>query len=102
MEKMSRYQIEHIGDGTTIIKAQGCDPQIPSLVAAVMPYGDHFNIYIAIGGDLAAMSAIWRGKAFAIRVAKFMLMGCLSRLGKHHRATKNRAAKRAKAQEETI
>lgn len=98
MEKMSRYQIEHCDDAT-IIKAQGCDPQIPSLVARVYLRDDNCGVSVYIGDDLAAIATIWRGKAFAIRVAKFMLMGCLSRLGKHHRATKNRAAKRAKEEE---
>lgn len=94
----SRYQIEHC-DGTTFIRAQGHDPQMPTLEAIVMPYGNQYIIYIAVGGELTATTNIWRGKAFATRVAKFMLKGFLSRLGRHRRATQNRAAKRAKAQE---
>lgn len=93
-----KYQIEHISD-RTIIKVQGCDPQLPSLRASVTPNGDYYNIYITVGSVLAAVTTIQRGKAFAIRVAKFMLKGFLSRLGKHSRATKNRAAKRAKEEE---
>lgn len=94
----NRYQVEHC-DGSTIIRAQGYDPQLPTLVAMVNPGGDHCDIYIIINNELAAKTTIWRGKAFAIRVAKFMLKGCLSKMGKHRRATKNRAAKHAKAQE---
>ena len=87
---MSKYQIEHC-DGSTILKAQGYDPELPTLVTGVVPDGDHCTIYIYIGDDLAAVTTIWRGKAFAIRVARFMLRGCLSRLGKHRRLTANRA-----------
>ena len=94
----NRCQIEHC-DGSTIIRAQGYDPQLPTLKAMVYPDSDHCRIYIYIGDDLAAITTIWRGKAFAIRVAKFMLKGCLSKMGKHRRATKNRAAKRAKEEE---
>lgn len=93
------YQIEHIGDGSTTIRAQGYEPELPTLVAWVKPDGDFCKIYIAIGDDLTAITTIRRGKAFAIRVAKFMLKGCLSRMGKHRRASKNRAAKRAKEEE---
>ena len=96
---MNRYQIEHTGDGSTTIRAQGYEPELPTLVAMVNPGGDHCDIYIIIDHNLVAKTTIWRGKAFAIRVAKFMLKGCLSRMGKHRRATKNRAAKRAKAEE---
>lgn len=96
---MSRYQIEHIGDGTTIIRVQGCDPQLPTLVARVKRICDRCDIYIDIGDEQVAITNIWRGKAFAVRVAKFMLKGFLSRLGKHRRATQNRAAKRAKEEE---
>lgn len=95
---MNRYQVENIGDDT-IIRAQGYDPQLPTLEASVYRDDDHCNISIFIGNDQAVMATIWRGRAFAIRVAKFMLKGCLSRMGKHRRATKNRAAKRAKAEE---
>lgn len=86
----NRYQIEHC-DGPTIIKAQGYDPQLPTLVARVVPDGDHCMIYIYIGDDLAAITTIWRGKAFAVKVARGMLTTCLSRLGKHRRSTANRA-----------
>lgn len=87
---MNRYQIEHC-DGLTIIRAQGCDPQLPTFMAGVVPDGDYCMIHIYIGGVLAAKTTIQRGKAFAIRVARFMLKGFLSGLGRHRRATKNRA-----------
>ena len=94
-----KYEIEHVNDYLTIIRVQGCDPELLPLVARVKPDGGCCDIYIVSGGKLLGVATIWRGKAFAIRVAKFMLKGCLNRMGKHRRATKNRAAKRAKAKE---
>ena len=96
-----KYEFEHWHEVTNI-KVQGCDPKLPTLTATVTPDGDYCHICIYINTGLYAITTIRRGKAFATRVAKFMLKGFLSRLGKHRRAAKNRAAKRAKAQEEAI
>lgn len=94
------YIIERAGNGVTTIEPYFKEYALPPVKAFVRPpYNGSCIVTISEDGLTVCAAEIKRGKAFAIRVAKFMLKGCLSRMGKHRRAAKNRAAKRAKEEE---
>lgn len=93
------YKVEKAGNGVTTITAAPY-VELPKLVAFVRAGAAGYHVIsVQLGGEYVLHAEVARGKAFAIRVATFMLKGFLSRLGKHRRAAQNRAAKRAKEEE---
>lgn len=95
---MSENRYEFIKEGEiTRIVANARDPELPKLGASVEPDPGLpiYRIRIRVNDEPLAYTELYRDShAFACRVAKFMHKGCLSRLGKHRRLTKNRQAKR--------
>lgn len=92
----NRYEFIKEGEITRIV-ANARDPELPQLVAAVEsdPGEPIYRIRIRVNDEPLAYTALYRDShAFACRVAKFMLKGCLSRIGKHRRLTKNRQARK--------
>ena len=95
---MSEDRYEFIKEGEiTRIVAHARDPELPKLEAAVEPDPGLplYRIRIRVNDERLAYTELYRDShAFACRVAKFMLKGCLSRLGKRRRLTKNRQARK--------
>lgn len=88
------YKFETI-EGATIITPTHTGPELPEVECYVVPCCDYYVCTVYINGNIAITADVQRGKAFAERVARHMLKGVLSRIGRHRRLTANRAAKKA-------
>lgn len=88
------YKFETI-EGATIITPTHTESGLPKVECYVVPCCDYYVCTVYINGHIAITADVQRGKAFADRVAKYMVKGVLSRLGHHRRLTANRAAKKA-------
>ena len=84
---------EHL---TTII-AKATDSELPKIAAflSMVKESEIWRLRIA---DFTHNSSIcdavcFRGRSFAERLAREMILGCFSRLGKHRRMTANKAKK---------
>lgn len=93
------YKVEKAGNGVTTITAASY-MELPKLVAFVRAgaAGSHV-ISVQLGDEYVAHAEVARGAAFANRLAKYMLKGVLSRIGKHRRGTVNKQKRLADAAE---
>ena len=86
------YEFRRESEATYIIAHPACE-ELPKIWAEVRKNGpDNNEITVLYGEDEAmlATAIVYRGAAFAERVAKYMLKGALSRLGHHRRLAANR------------
>ena len=88
------YKFETI-EGSTTITPTHTESGLPKVECHVLPCGGYCICTVYIDGEFTVTATVFRGKSFADRVAKYMVKGVLSRLGKHRRLTANRAAKKA-------
>lgn len=98
---MANYEVSREAETTYIVAHPYCE-ELPKLWAEISTRGPGNNdIAIRYGEDeaLLATATVLRGKSFAERVAKFMLKGCLSRLGHHRRLAANKRARKASTEE---
>lgn len=88
------YKFERTGSETKITPTH-TESGLPKVECSVVPCCDYYVCTVYINGDIAITADVQRGKSFADRVAKYMVKGVLSRIGKHRRLTKNRQARKA-------
>ena len=80
----------------TIVKGVVPDSELPKIIATLEPgIGSSWKVRIS---DITRDSVIFdgvchRGKTFAERIARFVIRGCYSRLGKRRRMTANKQKK---------
>ena len=88
------YKFERTGSETKITPT--CvDQDLPTVECCVnQEEAGRCFVAVAIGGEITVTATVFRGRAFADRVAKYMVKGVLSRIGKHRRLTANRAARK--------
>ena len=90
------YKVERVEAGVTTITPELYHGGMPEIMAFVRPpCNGSCIVTVSVDGLTIIAAEIKRGKSFAERVAKFMLKGCLSRLGLHRRMTANRRARKA-------
>ncbi|MBQ4385598.1 MAG: hypothetical protein II823_06760 [Kiritimatiellae bacterium] len=84
------YKVEKAGNGVTTITAAPY-MELPKLVAFVRAgaAGCHV-ISVQLGGDYVLHAEVARGAACANRLAKFMMNGVLSQIGRHRRRRVNK------------
>jgi len=86
------YEFRRESKATFIIAHPACE-ELPKIWAKVRKNGpNNSEITVWYGEDeaLLATAIVCRGAAFAERVARYMLKGALSRLGRHRRLSANR------------
>lgn len=89
------YKFETI-EGSTTITPTHTESGLPKVECCVnQEEADRCFVAVSIGGEITVAATVFRGKSFADRVAKYMVKGVLSRIGKHRRMTANRAARKA-------
>ena len=90
------YIVERAGNGVTTIKPYFKEYALPPAMAIVRsPCNDVCVVTVSVDGLTICVANVNRGKSFAERVARHMLKGVLSGLGRHRRHAANRAAKKA-------
>lgn len=89
------YKFETIEDLTIITPTHTAESGLPTVECHVVPCRDYYVCIVYVDDNIVITADVQRGKAFAVRVAKYMVKGVLSRLGHHRRLTANRAAKKA-------
>ena len=90
------YIVERAGNGVTTIKPDFKEYALPPGMAIVRPPCNGVCVVtVSVDGLTICVANVNRGKSFAERVARHMLKGVLSGLGRHRRLTANRAAKKA-------
>lgn len=93
------YKFERTGSETKITPTH-TESGLPKVECCVNQVeADQCFVAVAIDGEITVTATVFRGKSFADRVAKYMVKGVLSRIGKHRRLTANRAARKASTEE---
>ena len=80
----------------TIVKGVAPDSELPKIIATLEPgTGSSWKVRISdITKDSVIFDGVcYRGKTFAERIARFVIRGIYSRLGKHRRLTASRQKK---------
>ena len=80
----------------TIVKGVASDSELPKIIATLEPgIGSSWKVRISdITKDSVIFDGVcYRGKTFAERIARFVIRGIYSRLGKHRRLTASRQKK---------
>lgn len=88
------YKFETIEELTIITPTHTAESGLPKVECHVAPCCHYYVCTVYIDGKIVITADVQRGKAFAVRVAKYMVKGVLSRLGHHRRLTANRAARK--------
>lgn len=90
------YIVERAGNGIAVIEPCFMEYVLPPVKAFVRPpCNGSCLVTISVDGLTVCVAEVKRGKSFAERVARHMLKGVLSGLGRHRRLTASRAAKKA-------
>ena len=95
------YKFETI-EGSTIITPTHTGSGLPKVECHVVPCGEYYVCTVYIDDNIVITADVQRGKAFADRVAKYMVKGVLFRIGRHRRLTGNRAARKAAGESKEV